>query len=221
MNFARRILFGKQKSLRETANKWNRELRIQSSAVERHIDRLDDKEDDAKQDMIECVEQGNLPSLKLLAKQILIIRAGRRQFQKIKTQMMTISLKIDQQLMQLTIQKSFAASVEITKMMNRLCNIKQSSEMFKEMQHEMQQAGLIQDAFDDAIDETYDDVGEVEVEEEASTVIMEVTGKTLLEIEMVNNKLPTNNVTNNTELEQRVNRLINEQQKLMTSKNVK
>jgi len=74
-----------------------------------------------------------------------------------------------------------------------------------EMQKEMELAGLIQDSFDDAIDETYDGVGDVEVEKEIDTVIKEVTGKTLSEIQVVNTKFPTTNI------QRRVDELINQE----------
>jgi len=156
------------KSAKGMARSWNRNIKREMRRIDRDVMGMTASEKKTVAEIKKLASKKEMSSVKILAKELVMLRRGRDRMILTKTQLNSISNQLTQQLALMKLTNCFEKSTEVMQAMNKIINVPEVHEIMTQMGKEMENMGLIEGLMGDAIDET---LADVETEEQSEMEI--------------------------------------------------
>jgi hypothetical protein len=145
-------MFSKKLPADEQAKAWKAGIREQKRNVQRQMRHIEWEENRVKATVATLIRQHQTENAMPMVQSIAASRKARSQLLKVCTQFDSLIRQIDLQLAQLKITGAFAASAEITHMMNQLLRLEDVQATAQQMNAEMMRAGIIAGMADETLE---------------------------------------------------------------------
>ena len=169
--FSKFSLFGKPPSdekanAKTKAREWNRSIGKEIRRIDRDINGISRNEKSTTAEIRKLAAQGQVGSVKILAKELVFMRKTRDRMLSAKTQLNSVSNQLTQQVAVAKLTNAFQSSAEVMKSMNAIVNVPEMHAIMSEMGKEMEKMGLIESIIADGVDEALGSTLEMEEETE-------------------------------------------------------
>jgi division protein CdvB (Snf7/Vps24/ESCRT-III family) len=177
------------RSAKGMARQWNRNIKREMRRIDRDVMGMANSEKKTVLEIKKLAAKKEMSSVKILAKELVMLRRSRDRMILTKTQLNSISNQLTQQVALTKLSNCFEKSAEVMQAMNKIINVPEVHEIMSQMGKEMENMGLIEGIMGDAIDET---LADIETEEQSELEI-----RKLLEELAIDNisLLPTTSTT--------------------------
>jgi len=156
------------KSAKGMARQWNRNLKREMRRIDRDVMGMTASEKKTVAEIKKLAAKKEMSSVKILAKELVMLRKSRDRMLLTKTQLNSISNQLTQQVALSKLTNCFEKSAEVMQAMNKIINVPEVHEIMTQMGKEMENMGLIEGIMGDAIDET---LADIETEEQSEIEI--------------------------------------------------
>jgi division protein CdvB (Snf7/Vps24/ESCRT-III family) len=156
------------KSAKGMARQWNRNLKREMRRIDRDVMGMTSSEKKTVAEIKKLASKKEMSSVKILAKELVLLRRSRDRLLLTKTQLNSISNQLTNQVALAKLSNCFEKSAEVMQAMNKIINVPEVHEIMTQMGKEMETMGLIEGIMGDAIDET---LADIETEEQSEIEI--------------------------------------------------
>ena len=173
-------IFGKAKEKKapeDEAKEWKKKLSKEMRRMDRDMNELVKAEKKASADCKKLAKQNQLPSVRLLAKEIVNIRKAQERMMTAKAQMNSASMALQSSISLMKVQGVVAKSTDVMVAMNELIKLPEVSKTMAEMAREMERAGLVESMIDDTFEMIEPDDMEMAADAEVNKVIEDLTSE--------------------------------------------
>ncbi len=174
----------------EQAQAWKKQLQAEARNCDKQVRNIQREELKTKAMAKQAAKKGDMGSLKLLAKELVVSRNTIKRLNTTKAQLTSVATQINMQMSQVKVAKALATSTGIMQHMNALCRVPQIAAIMRNMSQEMTKSGLIGEMVDEAFDSAFDDVDESELDAEVTAVVKGIMDKQLAGTDAVGDALP-------------------------------
>lgn len=179
-------LFGKRLTPQQQMRKNQRQLERTQRELDREKMKLQQQEKRLTQEIKRSAKAGQIPTVKVQARDLIRTRKQVTKFDKMKTQLQAISLRLQTMSSSTQMTSTMRNATRILSGMNGHMNLNQLGRITQEFQKSMDAMDQKQEMVDDVMDDMMDD----ELEDEDEDEIDEVVGKVLDEVGVnLNDKL--------------------------------
>ena len=176
----------------EEAKLWKRNLNKEIRRLDKDLNDLTRSEKTALAECKKLSKMNQIPSAKIMAKEVVQIRRAKERLLMAKAQLNSVSMALQNALALKKIQGIMSKSTDIMSSMSKLMNVPELKTTIAEMSREMERAGLIEEMIGDTFSMTESDEFEAEVDKEINNVIAEITSEMLAPA----GKTPSNKLRN-------------------------
>lgn len=182
-------MFGKRLTPQEQMRRNQRQLERTQRELEREKVKLQQQEKQLIRDIKKNAKNGQMSTVKVQAKDLIRTRKQITKFDRMKTQIQAISLRLQTMRSSTQMTTSMKSATKILSGLNGNLNMAQIGKITSEFQRSMDMMDQKQEMVDDVMDDMMDD----ELDEEDEEEVDEIVSKVLDEIGVgVNDKLQTN-----------------------------
>jgi|LauGreDrversion4_2_1035121.scaffolds.fasta_scaffold55921_3 division protein CdvB (Snf7/Vps24/ESCRT-III family) len=145
-------------SAKGMARQWNRNIKREMRHIDRDVVGMSTSEKKTVLEIKKLAAKKEMSSVKILAKELVMLRRSRDRMILTKTQLNSISNQLTQQVALAKLSNCFEKSAEVMQAMSKIINVPEVHEIMTKMGKEMENMGLIEGIMGDAIDETLADI---------------------------------------------------------------
>lgn len=172
-------LFGRKKTPAEMLRENQRMLKKSQRELEREKTTLERQEKKLMADIKKTAKEGQMESVKIMAKDLVRTRKHKQKMMMMKTQIQAVSLKIQTLKSVSTMADAMKGVTKAMIRMNKQMNIPQMKQIMDEFEKQAEIMDMKQEVMDDAIDEAMDDGEEEEQTEMEVSKVMDELGLTM------------------------------------------
>lgn len=195
----------KEQDPKELAKEWQRKIRSEKRAIEKQIREIEREERKVQLDIKRLAKQGNQEaSMRILAKEIVNSRKAVARLYTAQANLNSVNMQMKSMAAQASMNKIMQSTAQTMKAMHSLVSMPETMKNMKELSREMEKAGFLQEMMDDMMDNGTTEQDEMDVDDEVSKVILEVTMDKLNAAPQLNNrrKVPAESVAEEDEEEE-------------------
>ncbi|KAK4528219.1 hypothetical protein GAYE_SCF53G6154 [Galdieria yellowstonensis] len=185
------FLFGV--SPQERVRRYKRGIDRAIREMDRERTKLEQQERKVKSEIRKLAKEGQMQSVKTLAKDLVRTRSNISKFYSMRTQMQSVSMQLTAMRSNEVMAKAMAGVVKAMRQMNRQMNLPEMQKILMEFEKQNEIMGMKQEIMDDTIDDT---MGADEEEAETEQVVNQVLDELGLETEGKLGYVPRGSVQN-------------------------
>lgn len=189
MDKIKEALFGAPpKTPEEQAKAWKRQMQAEGRKLDRQVQKIRREEQKAVMAAKKAAKENDLPSVRILSKEILQTRKTVKRLITARTHLNSVAMQLQMQAAQAKVVGALQRSTEVMRSMNALVKVNEVSQVMMGMSREMTKAGVIEEMVEETLDNS--DVSEGEMDEEVKKVVEEVVKGQMVGTHVANGKLP-------------------------------
>jgi len=170
------FLFGRKKTPAEMLKEHQRALKKSMRELDREKVALERQEKKLVIDMKKTAKEGQMESVKIMAKDIVRTRKNKQKMMIMKTQIQAVSLKIQTLKSVDSMARAMKGVTKAMGKMNKQMNIPALNKIMQEFEKQSEIMDMKQEVMDDAIDDVMGDADETEETELEVTKVMDELG---------------------------------------------
>jgi len=175
----------------EMAAGWKKQLQLEGRNIDKQVRNIQREETKTKLLAKQAAKKGDVPSVKVLAREMLRARQTVKRMVTTKAQMNSVALQLNLMMSQVAVAGALQKSTTIVRSLNALCRAPEIAMIMQQMSAEMTKAGLLEEMIDGAFDDALEDgIDEGELDREVNAVVKEIMDKQLRGTESVTDALP-------------------------------